>query len=82
MELVTLHTSLREQNHHQFKKTDDESQKNIKQPRLHQKENKTKLPYTLAKNIQIRTRNFSDKNKVLVKYNIPAAGVLTSDMAV
>ena len=29
MEFVTLNTSLREQNHHQFKKADDASQINI-----------------------------------------------------
>ena len=67
MEFVTLNTSLREQNHHQFKKADDEPQKNIKLPALIQKENKPELPCAL---------------KFLIKYNIPAAGVLLSGKAV
>ena len=68
LEFVTLNTSIREQNHHQFKKTDDEPQENIKQPALLQKENKARLQYILA--------------KFFVKYNTPASGVLLSDMAV
>jgi len=43
LESAELNTSLREQNHHQFKKADDAPQKNIKQTALLQKENKHKL---------------------------------------
>lgn len=68
LESVAINTSLREQNHHQFKKADDAPQKNIKQSTLLQKENKHKLPYELA--------------RLLGKYNITAAGVLSSGMAV
>jgi hypothetical protein len=68
LEFVTLNTSLREQNHHRFKKADDEPQKNTKQIALLQKENKTKFLYSLA--------------KILVKYNTRAAGVLSNDMAI
>jgi hypothetical protein len=71
LEIVTLNTSLLEQNHHQFKKADDAPQKNINLTALLQKENKDKLQYVLAKKI-----NF------LVMYNIPAAGVLSSAMVV
>ena len=60
LEFVTLNTSLREQNHHQFKKADDRPQKNIKQTALLQKENKTKSPYAVT------------KIKFLVKNNTPA----------
>jgi hypothetical protein len=67
LEFVTLNTSLREQNYHQFYKADDEPQKNIKLTALLQKENKLKLLYSLANNIQIRTRNFSGKNKIFSK---------------
>jgi hypothetical protein len=68
LESATLNTSIREQNHHQFKKADDAPQKNIKQTVLIEKENKLKLRYAVV--------------KFLVKYNISAAGVLSSDMAV
>jgi hypothetical protein len=68
LELVTLKTSLRKQNHHQFKKADDAPQKYIKLPALLQRENKPKLLYALA--------------KFLVKYNTSVAGVLSSDMVV
>jgi hypothetical protein len=67
LEFVTLNTSSREQNHHRFKKADDEPQKNINQAALPQIENKQKLTYSLAKDIQIRTRNFSGNNEVLNK---------------
>jgi hypothetical protein len=70
LESVTLNTSLREQNHHQFKTGDDAPQKNIKQAALLKKVIKPKLLFILAK-----------KLKFLVKYNIPAAGVLSSVMA-
>jgi hypothetical protein len=70
LEFVTLNTSLIEQNHHQFNKADDAPQKNIKLSELLQKENKHKLLYT-----------FAQKLKFLVKYNIPAAGMLSIDMA-
>jgi hypothetical protein len=70
LEFVTLNTSPRELNHHQFKKADDAPQKNIKLFALLQKENKYKLTCTLAQRL-----------KVLAKYNTPSAGVLLSGMA-
>jgi hypothetical protein len=82
LEFVTLNTSSREQNHHLFKKSDNAPQKNIKLTVLLQKENKAKLPYSLANNIQIRTELLAAIIKFLLKYNTSAAKVLSSDMAV
>ena len=68
LESARLNTSQLEQNHHQFKQADDAPQKNIKLHTLLQKENKAKLYYSIA--------------RFLVKYNTPAVGVLSKDMAV
>ena len=68
MESATLNTTPTKQNHHQFKRADDAPKKNINRSALLQRENKTKLLYALT--------------KFLVKYKIPAAGVLLRDMAV
>ena len=50
--------------------------KNLKQSALLQKENKARFPYTLVKNMEYSILKF------LVKYNTPAAGVLSSGKAV
>jgi hypothetical protein len=51
LELVTLNTSFREQNHHQSKKADDAQQKNIKQSALLRKEKKHKLQKLVRANM-------------------------------